>query len=49
MKEEVKNLAKGLNTLKKSIGSGFDHNGKAKNHKKEGEEKARSLFKQDEE
>lgn len=49
MKEEVKNLAKGLNTLKKSIGSGFNHEGKSKNYKKEGDEKSRSLFKQDEE
>lgn len=49
MKKDVAALTKGLNTLKKSIGSGFDHNPKAKNHKKEGEGKSRSLFKQDEE
>lgn len=46
MKAQVAELAKGLKTVQKSIGSGFDHQGKAKNHKKDdGKPAKRSMMK----
>lgn len=48
LKKEMKSMKKGLKTLQRSIGSGFNHDGKAKNHKTGGDgKKSRQLFKAD--
>jgi ATP-dependent protease ClpP protease subunit len=43
--KEIKNLAKGLKDVQRSLGSSFDHTGDKKNLKKEGEPSSRSLMK----
>lgn len=49
MRKQFKSMSKNLKTLQRSIGSGFDHQGKHKNHKGgKGGKKSRSLFKSEE-